>query len=260
MQVLLNWILVFTLAGLAWIVQAGDYYTASSDLGYYMGLVGAIMMLLLLMYPLRKRIKWMSNWGATKYWFKFHMMLGIVGPTLVIFHCAFRLSSINAAVALFSMLLVALSGVVGRYVYRHIHQGLYGRRVSLKEVKSEVTALHENIAALPQSKIVMREVLAFESYALKKESSLLASIWKFIAMPIVRQRSAKVCIRSLAVLDGDGAKPVGLLVAKYFAEVERVSKFSTYEKIFSLWHVLHIPLVYMLVATGIFHVLAVHMY
>jgi hypothetical protein len=217
-------------------------------------------MLLLLIYPLRKRIKWMNHLGATKYWFKFHMMLGIVGPTLVVFHCAFRLSSINAAVALFSMVLVALSGVVGRFVYRHIHQGLYGRRVTLKEVKSEVTALHENIAALPQSKVVMREVSAFEAYAFKKESSLLASVWQFVVMPIVRRRTAKTCIHALSVLDSDGAKPVGLLVAKYLAEIERVSKFNTYEKIFSLWHVLHIPLVYMLVATAIFHVLAVHMY
>jgi hypothetical protein len=260
LQRLLIWISVFTLAGLAWMVHEGDYYTARSDLGYYMGLVGALMMLILLTYPLRKRIKWMSNWGATKHWFKFHMVLGIVGPTLVIFHCAFRLSSINAAVALFSMALVALSGIVGRFVYRHIHQGLYGRRVTLKEVKKEVTELHEKIAALPQSQVVMREVYAFEQYALKKEKSLLAAVWKFFAMPFVRYQSAKKCMHTLSVLDGNGTKPVGLLVANYLDEVERVSKFHTYEKIFSLWHVLHIPLVYLLVATAIFHVLAVHMY
>ena len=251
---------ILALLGLAWLVRNGDYYTASSDFGYYMGLVGALMMLLLLTYPLRKRVKWMRNWGATKHWFKFHMMLGIVGPLLVIFHCAFRLSSINAAVALFSMTLVALSGIVGRFVYRHIHQGLYGRRVTLKEVKTEVTNLHEKIAALPQSKLVMREVYAFEQYALKKEKSLFPTAWKFIAMPYVRYKASKKCIHALSVLDRDKSSPVGLLVANYLWEIERVSKFHTYERIFSLWHVLHIPLVYLLVATAIFHVLAVHMY
>jgi hypothetical protein len=260
LQRFLIWLSVLALVGLAWLVRSGNYYTASSDLGYYMGLVGALMMLTLLTYPLRKRINWMKNWGATKHWFKFHMILGIVGPTLVVFHCAFRLSSINAAVALFSMALVALSGIVGRFVYRHIHQGLYGRRVTLKEVKGEVTALHEKISALPQSKVVMREVLAFEQYALKREKSFLLAVWKFIAMPLERYQSAKKCMNTLSVLDREGAKPVGLLVADYLGEVERVSKFHTYEKIFSLWHVLHIPLVYLLVATAVFHVLAVHMY
>jgi hypothetical protein len=257
---LLILILSIGLIVLAWIVKHGHYYTASSDIGYYMGLVGSLMMLVMLTYPLRKRVKFMKNWGATKGWFKFHMILGILGPILVVFHCAFRLSSINAAVALFSMLLVASSGIIGRFVYRHIHQGLYGRRTSLKEVKSEVTELHEKIAAIPQSVVVMREIHAFESYAFKKEKYALATAWKFFAMPFVRQGAAKRCVKTLSVLDKAGAMPIGALVANYLFEIERVSKFHTYERIFSLWHVLHIPLVYLLVATAIFHVIAVHMY
>lgn len=245
---------------LAWIVKHGHYYTASSDFGYYMGLTGSLMMLIMLTYPLRKRVKFMRNWGATKGWFKFHMILGILGPILVVFHCAFRLSSINAAVALFSMLLVASSGIIGRFVYRHIHQGLYGRRTSLKEVKTEVAELHAKISALPQSVVVMREISAFETYAFKKERLPIATAWKFCAMPFVRHGAAKRCIKTLSILDSKGSAPVGALIADYLAEIERVTKFHTYERIFSLWHVLHIPLVYLLVATAIFHVIAVHMY
>ena len=257
---LLIFILSVALIVLAWIVKHGNYYTASSDFGYYMGLVGSLMMLMMLTYPLRKRVKFMKNWGATKGWFKFHMILGILGPILVVFHCAFRLSSINAAVALFSMLLVAGSGIIGRFVYRHIHQGLYGRRTTLKEVKNEVTELHSKIAALPQSTVVMREINAFEAYAFKKEKLFLASAWKFFAMPFVRSGASKRCVKTLSVLDKAGAAPVGALISDYLGEIERVSKFHAYERIFSLWHVLHIPLVYLLVATAIFHVLAVHMY
>jgi hypothetical protein len=33
-----------------------------------------------------------------------------------------------------------------------------------------------------------------------------------------------------------------------------------YERLFALWHVLHVPLVYMLVAAAIAHIVAVHMY
>lgn len=256
----LIWLISIGLTVLAWFVRTGHYYKASDDFGYYIGLVGALMMLVMLTYPLRKRVKWMQKLGATKHWFKYHMILGILGPILVIFHSAFRLSSINAAVALFSMSLVASSGVIGRFAYRNIHQGLYGRRMSLKEVKGEVSELAEKIAALPQTTVVLREVHAFEAYAFKKEKHLPMAVWKFFAMHFRRTKAAKKCIETLSVLDSEGSAPVGALVAQYLAEIERVSKFHAYERIFSLWHVIHIPLVYLLVATAIFHVIAVHMY
>jgi len=38
------------------------------------------------------------------------------------------------------------------------------------------------------------------------------------------------------------------------------AEFKFYEKMFALWHLLHLPLFFMLVITGIFHVIAVHYY
>lgn len=46
----------------------------------------------------------------------------------------------------------------------------------------------------------------------------------------------------------------------YLATARRVVELNFYERLFSLWHVLHIPLFIMLVITGIGHVIAVHMY
>jgi hypothetical protein len=42
--------------------------------------------------------------------------------------------------------------------------------------------------------------------------------------------------------------------------VQRRAQFSTYEKLFSLWHVIHIPFLCMLVITALVHVVAVHIY
>jgi hypothetical protein len=38
------------------------------------------------------------------------------------------------------------------------------------------------------------------------------------------------------------------------------AQFSTWEWLFSLWHVAHVPFIYLLVVCGIVHVVAVHMY
>jgi len=41
---------------------------------------------------------------------------------------------------------------------------------------------------------------------------------------------------------------------------KRALEFEAYERLFSLWHVLHLPLFFMLVIAGVVHVIAVHVY
>lgn len=49
-------------------------------------------------------------------------------------------------------------------------------------------------------------------------------------------------------------------VRSYLLNVRDLAQLGTYEKLFSLWHIFHVPLVYMLVFSAIWHVIAVHMY
>jgi len=50
------------------------------------------------------------------------------------------------------------------------------------------------------------------------------------------------------------------LVHRYLNSVARVAQYTAYERLFSLWHVAHIPFVYLLVVSAIVHVIAVHAY
>ena len=103
------------------------------------------MMLTLLLYPLRKRFRFASKLGALPKWFRWHMLLGILGPLTIIFHSTYHvyipyihpIGSPNAAVAMFSMLLVAGSGIFGRFFYTKIHHGLYGRMSTLERIAFE---------------------------------------------------------------------------------------------------------------------------
>jgi len=51
-----------------------------------------------------------------------------------------------------------------------------------------------------------------------------------------------------------------VLVAERLRMARAAAQFATYERLFSLWHVLHVPFVYMLVVSAVVHVIAVHMY
>ena len=116
------------------------------DLGYNLGLAGGLMMLILLLYPLRKRVKLFQKMGVLPTWFKWHMVLGILGPLTIIFHSTYHVyipyihpnGSPNAAVAMLCMLLVSGSGTFGRFFYTKIHHGLYGRQATLNELQAEM--------------------------------------------------------------------------------------------------------------------------
>ncbi len=51
-----------------------------------------------------------------------------------------------------------------------------------------------------------------------------------------------------------------LLVKRYLEDVVRVARCHTYRRLFAGWRMAHVPVVYLLFAAGLAHVLAVHMY
>lgn len=258
-------IIVAIIIWIGWKVAHGNYYKSGEGLGYDLGLAGGLMMLALLMYSFRKHIKFMQGLGKLKYWFRIHMMLGVLGPTLVLFHTTFRTGSINATVALYCMLLVAGSGLIGRFVYTKIHRGLYGSRSSLKEAYEEMAGSSGNI----KSKLhffpkVENKIKSFEYEALEKKRGFFAGVWFFLSFDIRRMLLAWRCKRYIQLKLGqdkrDLADEAASLVRQYLTQIQTVAQFKKFEQIFSAWHILHIPLMYMMVATAIFHVIWVHMY
>lgn len=249
-----------------WKVAHGDYYKPGVGLGYNLGLAGGLMMLTLLLYSFRKHIKFMQGLGKLKYWFRIHMMLGVLGPILILFHTTFRVGSINASVALYSMLLVAGSGLIGKFVYTRIHRGLYGSRTTLKEAREELASstgdVHSRLHFFPK---VEQWIDQFEHEALEEKRGFLAGIWYFFSFDVRRMLLVWRCRRNIRhVLKvgrmNDVAKEAVQLVGQYLLQIQTVAQFKKCEQIFSAWHVLHIPLMYMMVATAIFHVIWVHMY
>jgi hypothetical protein len=262
-------IAMFVVVG--WRIAHHSPYTPGSRLGYAMGLTGALMMFSLLLYPLRKHLRFMQGWGPLKHWFRLHMIAGIAGPVLVLFHSTFRAGSLNAAVALGCMLLVVASGLVGRFLYRKIHHGLYGSRATLDELQKTLEQQFRLLESqLDRMPAIKREVERFAALASAKPSDRGRRITYFISLGWKRlhaQRQVRRDISALAVSEArarDSAKArIVLLLRTIDATLraaQRTAQFTTYERLFSLWHVLHIPFLCMLVVTAVIHVVAVHVY
>lgn len=266
----------FALTGaLVWLSARGEYYTPGDDFGYYLGLVGAIMMLILLLYPLRKHVGFLQKLGAISHWFRLHMLFGIVGPLLILFHSTFTIGSLNAGVAIGCMVLVAGSGVIGRFMYRRIHHGLYGRRATLQEMQAQLgTQEGEVRSKFHFAPRVETRLQAFGDLAHARPDGFLRSTWQFLTISLRARRVHAQCNRELRKVLGGYATQRGWdhvklqrrlaaaseKIRAYLEAARHTAQFSIYERLFSLWHILHVPFVFMLVISGVVHVIAVHMY
>lgn len=262
---------VIALALMAWIVRRDGLYTPASDFGYWLGVIGGSLMVVLLIYPLRKRFRALAVLGPLKHWFRFHLFAGIAGPVIVLFHSTFRVGSFNAAIALACMLLVVASGIVGRVLYRQIHHGLYGSRATAADLQrtleQQVASLQETLSRLPAIK---RELGHFSALVSSQPQGRWRRSIHFASLGWQRYLVGRRVRRAIAGCDlkvgaGDAAtnvhlRTLALTMDDALKATQRTAQFSTYEKLFSLWHVVHIPFLCLLVVTAIVHVVAVHAY
>jgi hypothetical protein len=256
-------------------LSAVEQFTPSEGPGYMFGIIGATLLLVLLLYPLRKRFKFMNDMGSAPAWFRVHMVLGIVGPVFILFHSNFSLGATNSNVALFSMLIVALSGIAGRYIYGKIHNGLYGARAELQDLLRGATALmtviERDVGGAKGS--IAKELTDFGVRALRPCRSLPSSLVQAGLPFSIRFARARILVAARKSIEANAARQnwtrlekrlhfsqARLHVVSYLDGIVKASQLSFYEKLFGMWHVLHIPLFFLLVITGVVHVVAVHFY
>lgn len=262
---------VLLIAG--WRFPTRRYLTPESGVGYALGIVGGSLMLLLLLYPARKRWRWLSFMGSVKAWFQTHMVLGLIGPICILYHANFSTGAVNSNVALFCMLTVSGSGLIGRYFYTRIHHGLTERATTLSELQANADRLRGvslSVAFLPE---LLDRLLSEEQRLLQRVSQcpvLLRPAYAFCLSWLARGRLNRHVRRALRAAAAQSAvlarqrKRLAATTRGYIAQrlkaTREVSEFQAYARLFSLWHVLHLPLFFMLLIAGIVHVIAVHVY
>ena len=101
-----------------------------------LGILGSLMMILLLFYSIRKRTNLFGKAGAVGRWLDIHIFFGSMGPLFIILHSTFKLNGI-ISISFWSMIIVALSGFLGRYIYVQIPRTIRGEELSLEEIKKE---------------------------------------------------------------------------------------------------------------------------
>jgi hypothetical protein len=266
---------VLCVLGYAWSLRAERHIDAGTGVGYWIGVIGSLMMLVLGLYPLRKKLKSMRGAGAVSTWFKSHMVLGILGPMLIILHSNFRLSAINNTFAMFAMLTVVASGLVARFLYSRLHYGLYGQKAELSALSKDAETFREAFGAdiehAPQIEAELKsaEQALFQTAKTARQSlKLLVGLkrsqrqWHDKVMTEVQSVMSATALREhwdAEVFDARMNAAAGHL-EDFQTTLRKAAGLRFYERLFSLWHLLHMPLFFLLIVSALIHVIAVHLY
>ena len=282
----------YTLAALAVVgllAYGSDYYFLDSaqrpfspkhlalrpngSIGLWLGVIGTVMFFVIFLYPLRKRWDWLKRHGNTRHWLDFHVLLGLTAPFVIALHASFKFRGV-AGMAFWIMSAVALSGVIGRYLYGQIPRSLNAAELSLQEVREEQAHLTEQLTAqrfFPAS--VLAPLFHLPDEQRVKSLPMLLALVTMLAVDVMRTfHIARLRMRALSF--GKCVLTLGGVLASRNEELERViatarkqaalSKrilfLSRSQQVFHLWHVVHKPFSYSFAVLASIHIIVVMLF
>lgn len=247
---------------LGWLSRGNLDLSPSDGLGYGLGIAGLSMMVLLLGYSVRKHVRLLRHSGPMRTWFEAHLVLGLLGPTVILYHSNFGLGSANATISLVCVLAVSGSGVGGRFLYGRMHRSMAGERRTVADFRKQAKQALAPIESAIQNIPVVADLLdEFEKFALTRSSIFVQMFRALILRPRAFMTKKRIVglVREADTADCEvtSTRPA---VAQYLSHLCRAGELHLFEQLFALWHAIHVPLTMILFVSAAIHVVAVHLY
>lgn len=132
---------VLMFAWLGFLVHASPRF-AGSGVGAVFGITGAVLMLVPLAYPIVKRIPYLNAritpHVSLQSWMTMHVYAGIFGPLLGIIHTGHKYDSPLGITLTTAMLLVVVSGFIGRYLLTYVNQDIKDKLLLLQTARGDL--------------------------------------------------------------------------------------------------------------------------
>ncbi|MFM6946931.1 MAG: hypothetical protein ACKOWW_07310 [Flavobacteriales bacterium] len=214
---------------------------ASGPLGHGLGIYGTLLISIgVFGYIYAKKTLRFEKYVRLKYLLEFHIFLCTLGPIMILFHTTFKFGGI-VSIGFWSMVLVVLSGVVGRYIYIQIPRKLNGKELDAEELANELAKLWKPLIELETSGFQFRELyLEFDKAPLRDKSKvvskLLLVLKKEETIPKLQFQLLQKNLRQLQIMS------------------YRVARLDRMRRLFKYWHVVHKPFAIIMLVIVIVHV------
>ncbi len=242
----------------------------SGTIGLKLGILGTALFCIIFLYALRKVVPWLGRWGTARHWMDFHVIAGVSAPIVIAYHASFKFQGI-AGIAFWIMLAVALSGIIGRYLYSQIPRSLTAAELSLNELQSsELELAQALISQSVYSTDRLNRTLRVPSKEHIRSIGPLRAVGEMIVLDIgmplriagLRRSACSFggALRSLGGLFSTGNEEVESivrLVRQKSSLSKRVVFLDQTQKVFHLWHVIHRPFSYAFAILALIHIAVV---
>jgi hypothetical protein len=227
----------------------------SGNYSHGLGIIGASMILVgVSTYSARKRIKSFWNAGKLSRWLEFHIFLCLVGPLLVVFHTTFKAGGV-AAISLWTMISVASSGIIGRFLYAQIPKNLQGNELTAAQITGELDRLSAHLSSSPLgAKLTLAIQKRFE--ALQSPKTIWQAVTTFFALISLRlsvRRQINEMIKTNA-RSGAVARELQSSASSFASLIQKSIVLNQAGKLFYYWHAVHLPFTVIMFITLAAHI------
>lgn len=272
--------LVFSVVVLTGICIAGlPYYTLSAGarmrnplhpwlkpsgyIGQSAGLLALAIFVFLWLYPVRKKFRWLAFTGTIAKWFNVHVLAALALPLLVAIHAAWRFDGL-IGLGFWSMMVVWLSGIAGRYVYARIPRGKAGVELTIEEIAAQRKALLGEIAQRSGLEASVVESTLAAGHGSAARGGIVATLSRMIADDLARRRAGRALRRQWRTSGRARRKEDKKVVAtmlqlarREMALAQQARMLDATQAVFRYWHVLHRPVAVASLAAVLVHVAVV---
>jgi len=227
-------------------------WKAGGSVGHKLGITGASMMVLMLLYSVRKRVGALRRLGPLSRWLDVHIYLGVFGPLLIVLHSSFKVQGL-VALSFWSMVVVALSGVLGRYLYLQIPRTRAGEEVALADLEAEDRELSSQLRTrfrLDETQLARLDALV----AVPERTGLLGGFARLVTDDLRLRSGLRQFARSCRSVPRPVVREFERVVRQKAQAHRRIQLWDRVHELFHYWHVLHKPFALVMYLFMIVHV------
>lgn len=232
---------------------------SSGPIGLAFGVVALAMFVFMWLYPFRKSAKWLAWTGPVGRWLDVHIVMGLALPPLAAVHAGWHFDGL-IGMGMLAMVIVSLSGVVGRYLYTHLPRSRSGLEMSHEEAGAERRALLTNLSVAtgltPQEleRDLALDPRPYDRLGIVRTFLRLAQDdWRrFVTLRRLAKEWSKA--RRAVTLDPAELSAALRLARREMKLTQQMRALDATRRVFAWWHVAHRPFALSALLAVVIHV------
>lgn len=234
----------------------------SGYIGQSAGLLALALFLFLWLYPLRKKFRWLAFTGAIARWLDAHVLAALGLPLLVAVHAAWRFGGV-IGLGFWSMMVVWLSGLVGRYLYARIPRSRAGVELTREEIAARRAAMLVQISQHSGLDHATIDTALQPAVASARRTGIWGTLTRMIADDFARWAAERRLRKAWHArgrrgsMDRRAVRLVLRLVRQEVKLAQQVRMLDATHAVFRYWHVFHRPLAIAALLAVVIHVAVV---